>query len=101
MELERQKLLKNVPSQVEDVPNEVVDCAVIATSPFLSERVISMKDEPPIDAPQDMIDVPQPLVNKLQVECLPYTPLIKRSLEDIYLLEFDGADQGKEGCEFK
>ena len=92
MELERQKLLKNVSSQVENVPDEVVDCAIIAPSPFLSEGVISMEDEPPVDTPQDTVDKPCPLVHKLQVECIPYTPSLKKSLEDIYLLEFDGVD---------
>ena len=41
-----------------DVPDEVVDCAVIAPSLFLSEGVISMEDEPPIGAPHENVDVP-------------------------------------------
>ena len=39
------------------------------------------------------------LVDELQVLCVSYTPSFKRSVEDIYLLEFDGADQGKKGKE--
>ena len=102
LELERQELLKNVLSQVEDVPDAVVDCAIIVPSPFLSEGVISMEDVPPVDSPQDLVDELHLRVNdKLQVVCVPYTPSFKRSLDDIYLLEFDGADQDKEGSEFK
>ena len=33
------------------VPNEVVDCAIMAPSPFLSERVSSIKDESLVDSP--------------------------------------------------
>ena len=41
-----------VPDEVyEDVPNEVADCAITTPSLFLSDGVISMEDEPPVDAP--------------------------------------------------
>ena len=80
---------------------EVVDCTIIAPSPFLSEGVISMEDEPPVEDPQEKVNEPRPLVHKLQVECIPYTSSLKRSLKEIQLLEFDGVDQGKERSEFK
>ena len=41
-----------MPDEVcEDVPDEVVNCAIITSSPFLSEGVIFMEDEPHIDVP--------------------------------------------------
>ena len=49
----------------EDVSDEVVDCAIMVPSLFLSEGVISMKYEPPIDASQDMIAESHPLVDML------------------------------------
>ena len=61
----------------------------------------SIEDEPPVDSKQDLIDEPHPLMYKLQVLCVSYTPSFKKSLKDIYLLEFDDADQGKEGSKFK
>ena len=33
------------------LPDEVVDCAIIAPSPFLSKGVSSIEDEPPVDSP--------------------------------------------------
>ena len=81
----------------EDVLNEVVNYATTSCSPFLSEGVISMKYEPPIDAPQDMIDESHPPIDKLQVLFVPYTPSFKRSLEKIQLLEYDGDSRGKKG----
>ena len=59
-----------------------------------------MEDVPPVDSPQDLVDEPHLRVDELQVLCVPYTPSFKRSLEDIYLLEFDGAGQGKKRSQF-
>ena len=143
-ELERQELLKIIPSQVEvivddnctnsfliedvclekpagdslvdiehesceaeldalifgvSMPDEVVDCAIIAPSPFLSEGVISMKDEPPVDAPRETVVELHLLISKVQVECISYIPSFKRSLEEIPLLEFDGAYKDKRWSE--
>ena len=81
------------------LPDEVVDCAIIVPSPFLSEGAISMEDEPPVDAPQVMIDEPHPPVNKLQVLCVPYTPSFEKSLGEIQLFEYDGSYRGKKGKE--
>ena len=83
----------------EDAPDEVVDCAIMVPSPFLSEGVMSMKDEPHVDVPQIMIDEPHPSVEKLQVLCVPCTPSFKISLEEIQLFEYDGAYRGKKGKE--
>ena len=59
----------------------MVDCAIMEPSPFLREGVIFMEDEPPVDAPQVMIDEPHMLDDKLQVFCILYTPSFKRSLK--------------------
>ena len=81
--------------EVEDVSDEVVDCAIMVPSLFLSEGVMSMEDEPLVDAPQDMIDVPHLPVDKLQVMSAPYTPSFEKTLEEIKLFEYDGSYRGK------
>ena len=98
--LDREHLLIDIVPD-EDVPDEVVDCAIIASSPFLSDGMIFIEDEPHVDALQVMIDESHLSVDKLQVLCVPYTPSFKRSLEEIQLLEFDGDYRGKKGNESK
>ena len=64
-----------------DVLDKVVHGAIIAPSPFLSEGVKLIKEEPLED-------------DKLLSACVHVPSSIKRSLEDIYLLEFDGVTAG-------
>ena len=71
------------------VLEKVVDCAFMEPSPFLSEGVNSSEEEPLVL-----------LVDDLSIACIHNPPSFTRSLEDIYLLEFDGADQGKKRSQF-
>ena len=70
------------------VLDKEVHGAIMAPSPFLSEGVILIEDEPPTDAPHERVNMPNVEDDKLLSVCVHVPSSTKWFLKEIFL-EFD------------